>query len=118
MPRRHVEGLEVVEIVFEFGAVRDVKTEAREDLLHALEGARQRVQTTDGGVTPRQGDVHHVIFQGRPAPLLLERRTPLRNAVLETPFEGVQRLAAGAALRRRGLADGLQLGGGAPFLPR
>ena len=51
---RNVQGLEIVEIIFNFGSVRDFKTHATEQFFYALARERNRVQTTQTLSTRRQ----------------------------------------------------------------
>ncbi len=59
---RHVQGFEIVVVVFELGALDDEETHPAEDRFDALAQQRQGMAVAEGRQTPRQG---HVDAAGR-----------------------------------------------------
>ena len=57
MMRREIQRLEVVPVVFDLGTVGEVEAEPREDLVDALERARDRMQAAALAVAAGQRDV-------------------------------------------------------------
>ena len=53
MVRRHVERLEVVEVVFDLGALEDLVAHAREDVLDLLADPHQRMDAAHGTLARR-----------------------------------------------------------------
>ena len=104
MLRRKVQGLEVVEVVLDLGAVRDRVAHPEEDLLDPPADDRDGMERSRHGPPSRKSDVH-----GRPplAALRLPSReltAEPRNAVLDLPLGGVGPGAVRGPLLRRKLA--------------
>ncbi len=119
-PRRmrfgNIEGLEVVPVVLDFGALHAFEAHRIEDPLDAADGARHRMQGADFLAAAGQGDVdgfrgqlaRQLGFVHRPRLAFQRRRQGLLDAV--------DLLAEGLALLRRHAAELLQQFGDAAFL--
>ncbi len=103
MLRGHVERFEVVVVVLELGAFRDVEPHAQEDLLDALAQQRERMAMTDKRRAAGERDIDRV--GGRRAHQRLFR---LFERLLRELPQRVQRLPARAAILRRRRPEVLQ----------
>ena len=99
---RHVQGFEVVPVVFSLGAVEDLVALSREDRLDAGAELRQRMETPDRWRTARKGDIDAA---GRAACRGQGRQTLVEHD-LDVLLELVDLLAERRALLRRGRAEG------------
>ena len=100
MIRRDIERFEVVEVVLDLGSVRDLESEPREDLLHALEGAGDGVQPTPAAAPARQGDVDPIGGEALFERALVEGAAPLGDARLQVLLGLVHGTTEVAALGR------------------
>ena len=104
---RHVERLEVVEVVFDFGAFEDLVAHAREDVLDLLTDAHQRMHVTERCESAGQRDVDGA---GR-RPRRLQRVPLLLDRVFDFGLERVDQTAEFAARLMRQRAERLHQAG-------
>ena len=115
---RDVEGLEVVVIVFDLGPLLDGIAGPGEEMLDPLEGAGNRVQSTQVLTTARQSHING--FTGK---FLLDGGTfkiasPGIDGFFDLPLGFIDFLAGGRALLSRKLAQSFRLLGNHTLLAK
>ena len=107
---RNIERLEIMEIVFDFGAVGHFKTDTVKQLHHALQGERHRMQAALSLAAPGQGHIQRLGSQLRLQLGCIERIAFDVIGRLKLIFALIDVRAYGFALFGRHLTEGFQQG--------
>ena len=87
MVGRHVEGLEVVVVVLDLGAVVDLVAHGQEDVLELLPRAGERMQPADGAGAAGEGDVDALAGEALVAHAALQPDARFLEACLDVLLE-------------------------------
>ena len=103
-----IERREVVVVVLDLGAFKDLEAHAREDIDELVLDARHGVERPLSLPLARHGDVERLAFQPRRKFALLDARLRRRKVSFQLFADGVHLLAEGRALLGRDLLHLLQ----------
>lgn len=116
MPGRDVEGLEVVEVIFDVRAFSDREAHFAKDGDQFVDGSAKRMEVTDRLGPCRQGNVDPLLLQARVKRLFCEEMLAAFDRSRHRVLDRVQRLPSGLAAFRIQLAELLHQPGHAALL--